>query len=135
MTGLHRRGLLGRTVAAVATVKPALAMATVSANPDAPLIVWCKAFCAHEDRINAAFAAVADDEWDKAEAVMDRIKVEQRPLLDLICATLPATMEGMRAVAQALMQSLGELDPLRGDEPRATDERRLQVVLLRGGAS
>lgn len=133
MRALHRRGLLGRAVALALAAKPALAAAkSANINPDASLIAWCTAFSTHRDQIEAAYRAAPDNDWSEADAAANQLEVEMQPLVSLICTTMPTTIEGVRAVAGALLRSMPEVDPLRVDEPCAPDEHRLQVALLRG---
>jgi len=101
-----RRAFLAGGVAATAS---AAVMASVesatgapSVSPDAELIGFCANFDALERKIDALFEGVSALEFDAADAAACVIEVDQRQVLDRICALTPVTYEGCKAVARSL---------------------------------
>ncbi len=126
-----RRRLLAAATPAVLALSGAAVAAPTAHNPDAELIGLCADFDALERKIDALFEGVSALEFDVADAAACVIEVDQRRLLDSICALTPATDEGCKAVAR----SLALLSPDYGDPaayPAATMDERLVNTLARG---
>ncbi len=104
---------------------------SASVSPDAELIGLCADFDALERHIDALFDGVSALAFEAADAAACLIEVEQRRVLDRICALTPATDEGCRAVAR----SLALLAPDYGLPSiylTATMDERLANLLARG---
>ena len=72
-------------------------------QPDAELIALCAEMDTMEHRIDAMFDGVMSDmSFEAADAAACIIEMDQRRLLDRICALTPATDEGCSAVARSL---------------------------------
>jgi len=95
-----RRRLLAAAPAALALSGAAAAPA--AHNPDAELVALCADFDALERRIDALFEGVSALEFEAADAAACVIEVDQRQVLDRICALTPVTYEGCKAVARSL---------------------------------
>jgi len=132
-TNRLRRALLTGSAAAVAAIATGVAVSAgaASASPDAELVGLCAEFDALELRIDALFEGASALDFDAADAAACVIEVDQRRLLDRICALTPATDEGCCALAR----SLALLAPDYGDPaayPAATMDERLVNTLTRG---
>ena len=130
-----RRAFLAGGVAATAS---AAVMASVesatgapSVSSDAELIGLCAEFDALERRIDALFEGVSALEFDAADAAASVIEVDQRRVLDRICALTPATDEGCRAVARSLALLAPDYG-LPNVYVTATMDERLANLLARG---
>ncbi len=97
-----RRRLLAAAPPAVLALSSTAFAAPIASNPDAELIGLCADFDALERRIDALFEGASALEFDAADATACVIEVDQRQVLDRICALTPATDEGCRAVARSL---------------------------------
>ncbi len=95
-------GGVAATVSAAVMASVESATGAPSVGPDAELIGLCADFDALERRIDALFEGVSALEFDAADAAACVIEVDQRQVLDRICALTPATDEGCRAVARSL---------------------------------
>ena len=128
-----RRSLLaGLAPVGLALAAAGSAGAAPALSPDAELIAHCAAFDALERRIDALFDAASSGlSFEAADAASCVIEVDQRRLLDRICALPPATSEGCKAVAR----SLALLAPDYADPTHyaaGTMDERLAATLLRG---
>jgi len=127
-----RRAFLAGGVAATALVAGAAgANSAPAASPDADLIGLCAEMDVLEHRIDVLFDSVTSEAaYGAADAAACVIEVDQRRLLDRICAVVPTTDAGCLAVAR----SLALLSPDYADvpSPQPTMDERLASMLLRG---
>jgi len=126
-----RRRLLAAAPPAVLALSGAAVAASAAPNPDAELVALCADFVVLERRIDALFEGVSALEFDAADVAACVIEVDQRQVLDRICALTPATDEGCRAV----VRSLALLAPdygLPSVYVTATMDERLANLLARG---
>ncbi len=129
-----RRTLLTGSAAALALA--AGTAETVSgplAGPDAQLIGLCADLDAMERRISALFnhdpSGLTDQKLEAADASAHLIDVDQRGVLDRICALTPSTLNGYMALGGLLaLLHPGLVDV----SPDAAMEARLTSTLLRG---
>ena len=106
-------------------------VAAQTAQPDAELIALWVDLDALERRIDALFTHGSGLDFEAADVAACVIEVDQRLLLDRICALTPTTDEGCCAVAR----SLALLAPDYGDPAvylTATMDERLATTLARG---
>ena len=103
------------------------------AGPDAGLIALCADLDAMQRHLDALFdddrVGVDIDVLEAADAAAYRIDLDQRHLLDRICALQPAALPGCRALARSLAFLRPDLRgvPLGGDM-----DVRLTAALVRG---
>jgi hypothetical protein len=130
-----RRAFLAGGVASTASA--ALMVSVVgmagasSVSADAELIALCADFDALERKIDALFEGVSALEFDAADAAACVIEVDQRRVLDRICALTPSTDEGCKAVARALALLAPDYG-LPSVYVTATMDERLANLLARG---
>lgn len=129
-----RRALLARSAAGLALLAGVAATASAApGSPDAVLIALCARLDALQRQIDALFPAdwhgMMDAALEAADAAARRFEVEQRPILDQICALTPVTVAGFAALAR----SMSLLRPDLGHVSRHEDpDVRLAGVLVRG---
>ncbi len=130
-----RRAFLAGGVAATASAAVMASIESATGAPsvssDAELIALCADFDALERRIDALFEGVSALEFDAADAAACVIEVDQRQVLDRICALTPATDEGCRAVARSLALLAPDYG-LPSVYVTATMDERLANLLARG---
>lgn len=103
------------------------------ASPDAGLIALCADLDALQWRSNVLFdenwCSMTDAELEVFDAAAYRLDLDQRLVLDRICAQPPATLGGCAALAR----SLALLRPdLVGAAANADMDVRLTAMLVRG---
>ena len=132
-TNRLRRALLTGSAAAVAAMATgAVALAGAApAGSDAELIALCADFDALERRIDALFEGVSALDFDAADAAACVIEVDQRRVLDRICALTPVTDNGCRALARSLTLLAPDYG-LPNIYVAATMDERLANLLARG---
>ena len=126
-----RRRLLAAATPAVLALSGAAVAAPAAHNPDAELIAHCADFDTLERRIDALFEGVSALTFEAADAAACVIEVDQRRVLDRICALTPATDEGCRAVARSLALLAPDYG-LPSVYVTATMDERLVNLLARG---
>lgn len=130
-TGTGRRALAGGAVLALLGATVATA-AIPEANPDAELLRLCAEFDALERRVQAALnGAITIEEDEHAEKLAQAHGVEQKPLLNRMCALPCTTAAGAAALAASLLLWEGGEVQLEDDLHANTNERLLSA-LLRG---
>ena len=128
---MNRRRLLSAASAAMALAGAGTAVAAQALQPDAELIALCADLDTLERRIDALFTHGSGLDFEAADAAACVIEVDQRALLNRICALTPATDAGCCALAR----SLALLAPDYGDPAvylTATMDERLATTLARG---
>ena len=131
---LSRRAALAGGGAAVAalSLRAAFPPSLPPTSPDAELIGLCAAFDALERRIDALFdGSLSASTFEAADAAACVIEVEQRQVLDRICALTPATDDGCKAVARSLALLAPDYG-LPSVYVAATMDERLANLLARG---
>ncbi len=126
-----RRRLLAAATPAVLALSGAAVAAPAAHNLDAELIGLCADFDALERRIDALFEGVSALAFEAADAAACVIEVDQRRVLDRICALTPSTDEGCRTVARSLALLAPDYG-LPSVYVTATMDERLANLLARG---
>lgn len=127
--GMHRRGLL--TTAAAALAATAAVTATAVAAPesaDAELIELCAEFCRCEQRIEAIYEAVSDEELADAES--EPVMAHQHDLAERIMGSRVRSAAGILAIARSLAVHAGE-GAFDFSASPATTTGRLMTALFR----